>query len=102
MTDNDIIDYDKIGKRLFKYTVRFRVTGTDHDGYCTDAEGEPIQERLHEEKVTLNFKAFKLSEFDYVNDGCTPSTTHGSGYCSGCSQTYKAIEIVDFQVVDIK
>lgn len=76
--------------------IKYRVTGTDHSGYCSDAEGSPIDpEIIYEEKyissdVPVDKHGFltQTNMLNYYNNGCR---TDGSGYCTGCQQYYNAI-----------
>lgn len=69
--------------------VMYRVTGTDHGGYCSGAEGDDI-----EPYVIIEYKYGNENKIDdnfsYSSPGCT---TNGSGYCHGCEQEYEAIAV---------
>lgn len=69
--------------------VMYHVMGTDHDGYCSGAEGDAI-----EPYVTIEYKYGDDKDvdgnFSYSSPGCT---TDGSGYCHGCEQEYEAIAV---------
>jgi len=109
------VSYDDIINIILNYTypnsvyVTYRVTGTDHDGWCSGAEGDDI-EPYETSEGTLNehyvpYSRFDmdgylnpndLHMFDYENPGCTSG---GSGYCENCQQTYEAISVELFKTM---
>ncbi len=61
--------------------VEYRVTGTDHDGYCSGEESKPIDYVCI--KIVESDKLQQIENFD----GCTEGRCcGGSGYCEGVSQ----------------
>lgn len=65
---------------MSSYIAKFKVTGYDHDGYCSGAEGSEIDPY---------FKYDFFEKIEYIMDdqhhGCTSG---GSGYCHGCYQNH--------------
>ena len=56
--------------------AKYRVTGTDHNGYCSDGEAKPIDCECIK---FVNSDKIKPVEVFY---GCSPSRCgRGSGYC---------------------
>lgn len=69
---------------MSSYIAKFKVTGYDHDGYCSDAEGQEID-------PYFEYEIFEKIEYikDDYNDGCT--NLYGSHYCHGCYQNNKVV-----------
>lgn len=80
--------------------ITFRVSGTDHTGYCSGQDGgediEPYEEIItlpNSRKFTyvdLVNKTFDLSELDFYQKGCS---TTGSGYCENIGLQYTCIKV---------
>lgn len=66
------------------YIAKIKVTGCDHDGYCSGAEGYEI-EPYYIYKQYTNINDIK----DSHEPGCTNYS--GSGYCRGCYIDYTVI-----------
>lgn len=101
--------YDDIVQLILHYCypkslyITYRVTGTDHCGYCSGAEGDDIEPYetseccLNENYIPYSqfdmdgyFISDNLEKFNYTNWGCTSG---GSGYCENCQQEYQAISV---------
>jgi hypothetical protein len=73
---------------MIPYLVCYRVTGFDHEGWCSDAEGSEIDpETIYEVKFREK-EPINKEEFDDSHEGCR---TGGSHYCKGCYQNYKCL-----------
>lgn len=79
----------------YTYTIRFRVRGNDHQGYCSGAEADEENEvDFNKKKVIENVPlAERLDTFDHTEHGCT--SARGSKYCTGFSRRYKAVKCID-------
>ncbi len=89
-----------------KIEIRWEITGHDHDGYCSGEDAEGEEEDKWEEKeirtvhhltaddfIEGRIRPDLLKTFDYTSDGCTQMTKHGSGFCIGMYQKYRAKSI---------
>jgi len=83
------------------YLIKYRVTGSDHDGYCSGAEqigDDPdfehykyvwtINKNLSDDDIDINKFVINKDIFNNNNTGCT---SDGSGYCVGYYQQYTTI-----------
>ena len=79
----------------YTYTIRFRVRGNDHQGYCSGAEADEENEvDFNKKKVIENVPlAERLDTFDHTEHGCT--SARGSKYCTGFARRYKAVKCID-------
>ena len=81
------------------YIVKQRVTGDDHDGYCSGQEADKSDESnayitykiVESNKYEVDRHNFVKDEevFNYENEGCT--SLGGSNYCEGFHQIYTTI-----------
>ena len=87
-------------------SVSFKVEGTDHCGWCTDAENDEIEpytmRKIIKVRVPLSQK-FNDPNFmrtlNYYNSGCTSG---GSGMCEGeAFQTYTCVDCFPVRVISI-
>lgn len=86
--------------------VSFKVEGTSHCGWCTDAENEEFEP--YTMKKTINIRTALSQKFNdpnfmralnYQNSGCT---TGGSGMCEGeAFQTYTCIKCFPVRINSI-
>ena len=70
------------------YYVLFKVSGTDHCGYCSGQEGDEIRPYYEFKNIKKQLPITNIEDFTDMSMGCTAG---GSGYCSGCEQTYTPI-----------
>lgn len=79
---------------IYTYNIRYLVVGTDHDGYCSNTEGDDIQE-YRVKSVKKNYKTTNLKNFNFFENGCSSARNgRGSGYCDVKGQNYYATEIL--------
>ena len=90
----------------FEVVIKFKITGNDHDGYCSGNEGyelNDIEERVvrcEGNKLTVEYKnnSFilmcdnKVVETSWIDKGC--SSEYGSRCCNDMYKEYTPIEIV--------
>lgn len=83
----------------FEYTIKFKVIGSDHFGYCSgnDAdEGDGVTiEEFKTRKITKYELVTDASSFDFHKNGCT--SEEGSGYCKGFGRQF-----VTFKILNLK
>ncbi len=76
--------------------ITWRVSGTDHDGYCSGQDGgydiEPYEETEIIENVDKGIALDDLAQFDFFEGGCT--STSGSGCCKNIGRHWKTISVV--------
>jgi len=78
---------------MFKYTVRYMMTGKDHDGYCSGMEDDDMENLDEIVVVTRRLGPIeRLSQLNFHEDGCTSMS--GSGYCRGAYRFYHALRVL--------
>lgn len=107
-------DSDLDNNIFYIFKVKYRISGKDHDGYCSGAETDEdvdaimIPEKYYKTYVTINefdlpylldilkndesneVKSKYLSLFNHIHHGC--NSEKGSHHCKGFAQKYNAIK----------
>lgn len=82
---------------LYRYGVRFYVTGTDHGGYCSGVDDSEADEVSYFTTRTIerNSPINKMQDFNF-HQGCT---SDGSGYCKISGTTFVAVRICYLELI---